>query len=51
MKAFTDYQRTGFGTWPWDSDALAFPRDRTRFAKHADGTLVEKPLPPSAGAQ
>jgi redox-sensitive bicupin YhaK (pirin superfamily) len=45
MKAFSDYQRTGFGNWPWDSDALVFPRERTRFAKHADGTLVEKPIP------
>ena len=51
MQAFADYQRTGFGGWPWESDAMAFPRDRARFAKHADGTLVEKPLPEGAGAQ
>ena len=51
MQAFSDYQRTGFGQWPWESDALAFPRERPRFAKHSDGTLVEKPLPAGAGAQ
>lgn len=32
-----DYQRTGFGGWPWPSDAPAHPRDRGRFAVHADG--------------
>ena len=45
MKAFSDYQRTGFGNWPWESEALAFPRERPRFAKFADGTLVERPIP------
>lgn len=44
-KAFQDYQSTGFGRWPWEGDALAFPRERPRFAKFADGSLVEKPLP------
>jgi redox-sensitive bicupin YhaK (pirin superfamily) len=32
-----DYQRTGFGGWPWESDAPAHPRDKGRFALHADG--------------
>lgn len=45
MQAFQDYQKDGFGRWPWDGDALVFPRERGRFAKHQDGTLVEKPLP------
>ena len=43
MKAFSDYQATGFGSWPWESEALAFPRERPRFAKYADGRLEEKP--------
>jgi len=48
MKAFSDYQATGFGRWPWESEALAFPPERPRFAKYADGSLVERPLPPTA---
>ena len=50
MQAFSDYQRTGFGNWPWESESLAFPKDRTRFAKYADGTLVEKPMPSQASS-
>jgi len=48
MRAFSDYQRTGFGAWPWESDALAFGRERPRFAKFADGTLEERPVPPAS---
>ena len=50
MQAFADYQATGFGGWPWESDALAFGRERQRFAKHADGKLEERPLPAGAGS-
>jgi redox-sensitive bicupin YhaK (pirin superfamily) len=32
-----DYQRTGFGGWPWDRDDPVHARDRKRFAIHADG--------------
>lgn len=45
VQAFTDYQRTGFGGWPWPSDALAHPRERPRFAKYADGRMEEMPMP------
>ncbi len=45
MQAFSDYQRDEFGGWPWDSDALAFPRERQRFAKYADGRLEERAIP------
>ena len=48
MQAFRDYQSTGFGGWPWESSSLAFPRDRPRFAKYADGTLIERPMPPGS---
>lgn len=48
MQAFQDYQRTEFGSWPWESDAHAFAREKGRFAKYADGRLEERPLPPKA---
>ena len=44
MKAFEDYQRTGFGGWPWPSEAHAFGRDKPRFAQYADGTIDERPM-------
>lgn len=39
--AFEDYQRTGFGGWPWKSNALVHGRDCQRFARYADGTVEE----------
>ncbi|KAJ3051603.1 hypothetical protein HDU99_008372, partial [Rhizoclosmatium hyalinum] len=30
-KAFSDYRRTQFGGWPWDQDAVIFPREKGRF--------------------
>ena len=41
-KAFSDYQQTQFGGWPWPSDAPVHARDAGRFARHADGR-VEQP--------
>ncbi len=38
---FTDYRRTGFGGWPWESDGPVHPRASGRFAKHADGRIEE----------
>lgn len=43
-KAFRDYQSTGFGNWPWPSDAIVHARERPRFALYSDGHLEEKPL-------
>jgi len=31
-QAFTDYQRTQFGGWPWNRDDMVFPREKGRFA-------------------
>ena len=42
-QAFTDYQRTQFGGWPWADDAPVHARQDGRFAKHAHGR-VEKPV-------
>jgi hypothetical protein len=43
QQAFSDYQRTGFGGWPWPSDEPVFPRTEGRFARHADGR-IERPV-------
>jgi hypothetical protein len=48
--AFSDYQRTLFGGWPWPENAPVHGRDPVRFAKHADGRverLVEEATPSS----
>jgi len=37
QEAISDYQRTGFGGWPWPSEAPVHPRDSGRFAVHPDG--------------
>ncbi len=36
-QAMLDYQRTGFGGWPWKADGPVHDRPRGRFAIHADG--------------
>jgi hypothetical protein len=38
-RAFSDYQRTRFGGWPWPSDDPVHTRETGRFARHADGTI------------
>jgi redox-sensitive bicupin YhaK (pirin superfamily) len=41
-QAFNDYRRTEFGGWPWGANDPVHPRDRGRFALHADGTLEDR---------
>ncbi|TNE84437.1 MAG: pirin family protein [Deltaproteobacteria bacterium] len=38
-QAMIDYQRTGFGGWPWERDDPVHPRESTRFALHSDGRV------------
>ena len=39
--AFNDYRRTQFGGWPFRADDPVHPRERGRFALHADGRVEE----------
>ncbi len=39
QQAFSDYQRTRFGGWPWGGDDPVHPRDAGRFARHSDGRV------------
>ena len=39
QQAMLDYRRTQFGGWPWPTDDPVHPRERGRFAKHADGRV------------
>lgn len=42
QQAFADYQRTGFGGWPWPSEEPVHPRAEGRFARRPDGR-TERP--------
>ena len=40
-QAFNDYRRTQFGGWPFDANDPVHPRERGRFARHADGRVED----------
>ncbi|MDF9800818.1 redox-sensitive bicupin YhaK (pirin superfamily) [Catalinimonas alkaloidigena] len=42
QQVMQEFQRTQFGGWPWPSHEHVHPREKGRFAKYADGKLVEK---------
>jgi hypothetical protein len=42
QQAFSDYQRTQFGGWPWPVSDPVHGSTEGRFARHADGR-VERP--------
>lgn len=42
QQAFSDFQRTEFGGWPWDQKEMVHDKSKGRFALHADGKLEEK---------
>jgi redox-sensitive bicupin YhaK (pirin superfamily) len=41
-QAIIDYQRTGFGGWPWNRKDPVHKSDSGRFAIHADGKIEKK---------
>ncbi len=42
IQAYADYQRTGFGGWPWPADDHVHPRAEGRFAQHPGGKIERR---------
>ncbi len=42
QQAMEEYRLTQFGGWPWPYPDQVHPREKGRFARYPDGTLVEK---------
>jgi redox-sensitive bicupin YhaK (pirin superfamily) len=49
QQAYSDYQQTQFGGWPWPSYEHVHPRESGRFAKYPDGREERKDIPPERG--
>ncbi len=45
QQAYSDYQKTQFGGWPWPSYENVHPRESGRFAKYPDGHEERKDIP------
>lgn len=43
-QAFVDYNRTGFGGWPWSTRSPVHARTDGRFALHADGKIEHREM-------
>ncbi|MDN3668024.1 pirin family protein [Echinicola jeungdonensis] len=41
-EAIRDFQNTQFGGWPWPNNEPTHPKEKGRFAKHANGKVEEK---------
>lgn len=41
-QTYSDFRQSQFGGWPWPATDQVHKEARSRFAKHADGTLEEK---------
>jgi len=39
QQAYSEYQQTQFGGWPWDSYDHVHPRESGRFARYPDGRV------------
>ena len=42
QEAMIDYHKDQFGGWPWPANDPVHPREKGRFAQHADGKVEEK---------
>lgn len=42
QKAYDDYNKTGFGGWPWEREDMVHPKEKGRFAKYPDGKIEER---------
>jgi redox-sensitive bicupin YhaK (pirin superfamily) len=40
VQAFSDYQKTNFGGWPWPRNDMVHGSDGSRFAKYPDGRIA-----------
>jgi quercetin 2,3-dioxygenase len=42
VQTLAEYQRTGFGGWPWPEDDPVHGAEQARFARHADGRVEQR---------